>query len=106
MILKYNIWVKEERYNKNLKRIVNQVYKLLPLREEGKDWQKPLETLIEQLAGLQRLIDDQGQSFIMLISKMEGLLTLTQDEDFDRYRCTIFECLGLLNDLKADERSY
>ena len=31
----------------NLKRVINQVYKLLPMREEGRDWEKPLETLIE-----------------------------------------------------------
>ena len=28
--------------NFNLKRIINQTYKLLPMREEGRDWKKPL----------------------------------------------------------------
>lgn len=100
MILKYNMYISERTFNNHIKRIVNQVYKLLPLREEGKNWIKPLETLTEELAGLQRLMDDQDQSFIMLMSKMEGLLTLTQADQFDIYRRTIFECLGLLNDLK------
>lgn len=102
MILKYNIWVREEVFDRDIKRIVNQVYKLLPLREEQKDWIKPLETLIEELAGLQRLVDDQSQTFLMLMSKMEGLLTLTQADKFDIYRRTIFECLGLLNELRSN----
>jgi len=31
----------------------------LPLREEGHDWQKPLETIMEELAGMDRLFLDQ-----------------------------------------------
>lgn len=104
MILKYNLYVKEATIQRIFKRIINQVYKLLPMRQEGKDWQKPLETLIEELVGLHRLIDGQDQfveaSFISLLAKLEGLLTLTQNDDFGRYRCTIFECLSLLNELK------
>ena len=26
----------------NIKKLINRVYKLLPMREEGKDWEKPL----------------------------------------------------------------
>jgi len=26
----------------NLKKVINQAYKLLPMREEGREWQKPL----------------------------------------------------------------
>ena len=32
----------------NIKRIINQVYKLLPMREEGSNWEKPLDTLLEE----------------------------------------------------------
>ena len=102
MILKYDIWVNDYHYDKYINRIINQVYKLLPLREEGKDWEKPLQTLIEQMAGLQRLVDDQDQSFLTIMAKMEGLLTLIQTNDFERYRNTIFECLNLLSGLKIN----
>ena len=104
MILKYNVYVKESTLNNIFKRIINQVYKLLPMREEGKEWCKPLQTLIEEIVGLKCLIDGQDQtletSFVILLSKMEGLLTLTQEKDFERYRATIFECLSLLNEIK------
>lgn len=52
MIIKYNIDISESAIQSNLKRIINQVYKLLPMREEGSDWQKPLETLMEELKGM------------------------------------------------------
>lgn len=37
MVLKYNIEVNNEAICSNLKRIINQIYKLLPNREEGID---------------------------------------------------------------------
>ena len=83
----------------NFKRIINQVYKLLPMREEGKDWEKPLLTLVEQLSGMKRLISDQDDLFFLILCKMEGLFSLKQAEDMFTYRRIIFQCLGLLNNL-------
>lgn len=97
MIIKYNIDISESAIQSNLKRIINQVYKLLPMREEGSDWQKPLETLMEELRGMSKLLIGQQEIFFSLLCKLEGLFTLTQEEDFLQYRRTIFECLGLLN---------
>lgn len=61
MIIKYNINFREEIIKRDIKRIINQVYKLLPLREEGQDWKKPLQTIIEELAGMQRLFLGQQE---------------------------------------------
>lgn len=97
MIIKYNIDISDSAIQSNLKRIINQVYKLLPMREEGSDWQKPLETLMEELKGMSKLLIGQQEIFFSLLCKLEGLFTLTQEEDFLQYRRTIFECLGLLN---------
>ena len=97
MIIKYNIDISESAIQSNLKRIINHVYKLLPMREEGSDWQKPLETLMEELKGMSKLLIGQQEIFFSLLCKLEGLFTLTQEEDFLQYRRTIFECLGLLN---------
>lgn len=76
------------------------------MREEGSDWQKPLETLMEELTGMDRLLIDQHKTFFSLLCKLEGLFELTQAEDFDRYRCTIFECLSLLNTIKENVKKY
>ena len=59
MILKYNIEMDVDAIKVNLIRLTNQIYKLLPLREEGGDWKKPLENIMEELAGISRLFFDQ-----------------------------------------------
>lgn len=99
MILKYYADIDNSAIVNNLKRITNQIYKLLPNREEGSDWEKPLSTLIEELAGMDRLLIDQHEDLFSLLCKLEGLFTLTEENDFFLYRRTIFECLGLMNNL-------
>lgn len=100
MNIKYNITLSRTIVQNDIKRIVNQIYKLLPLREENKDWQKPLQTIIEELAGMKRLfLGQQEQSFFILLCKLEGIFELVQSIDFDLYRRTIFECLSLLNQI-------
>lgn len=100
LFLKYDVPIEEEDFSINIKRIINQLYKLLPMREQGKDWKKPLETLIQELCGMKRLIEGQDSLFFMIICKMEGLFDLTDDDkDMSLYRRIIFECLGLLNSL-------
>ena len=85
----------------NLRRITNQVYKLLPNREEGLDWEKPYSTLIIDLKGMSSLLPDQTDLF-SLLCKLEALKTLTAEEDFVLYRKTIFECLNLLDRIKTN----
>lgn len=104
--LKYNVSVDTKALTHNLRRITNQIYKLLPSREEGLDWQKPLETLIEELGGLDRLLSYDTPTFLTLLCKLEGLFILTQEEDFLLYRRTIFECLGLINRIIQECQDY
>lgn len=103
MKLKYNIEIEDKIISQRLQNLINQIYKLLPSREEGVDWEKPLETIIEELAGLERLMDcGYPEIFFPLLCKLEGLFLLTNVEDFSCYRRTIFECLGLMNELKKE----
>ena len=102
MIIKYDLQIDNKVVQQNIKRIVNQIYKLLPMREQGLDWEKPLQTLIEQLVGMNRLLVNQQKTFFTLLCKLEGLFELTKQDDFMMYRRIIFECLGLLNILSED----
>lgn len=104
-VLKYDIVINNEVLEKDLQRLTNQLYKLLPNREENIDWQKPLETLIEEMAGLNRLLVGNQYDLLILLSKMEGLFTLTEDEDFFLFRRTILDCLNIMNSLVASCRS-
>lgn len=98
MLLKYDIEIDNKAIQNNLMAIINKTYKLLPSREEGLDWEKPLTTLIEELGGMKRLfVGQQEPTFFKLLCKMEGLFILSNEEDFTLYRRTIFECLSLMN---------
>ena len=85
----------------NVKRLTNQVYRLLPAKEEGSDWVKPLETCIIELLGLGDLFPDQPK-FLMLVSKLDGLRASKDDIEFALYRRTIFECCGILNKIEKE----
>ena len=102
MELKYDITINDDVIRRDLERITNQIYKLLPNREEGIDWVKPLETLIVELSGMERLGVGNQEVFFPLLCKLEGLFTLDKDEDFFLFRRTIFDCLNLMNSLLKD----
>lgn len=103
MNLKYNININDSIIYNRIQNLINQIYKLLPIREQGSDWEKPLQTILQELAGMQRLMNcGYSQSFFPLLCKLEGLYSLITENDFPCYRRTIFECLGLMNILKKD----
>ncbi len=99
MVLKYNINIAEDAVIENVDRIINQIFKLLPSREEGGDWETPLHNLILEVGGMNKLLSDQTILF-SLLCKMEALTVLTEEEDYLAFRKLIFECLGLLKQLK------
>lgn len=98
--IKYGAMICDEAVVSTIHRLINQIYKLLPVREEGIDWQKPLETITEELAGMDEVLIGKHEILFPLLCKLEGLSTLTGENDFALYRRTIFECLGMMNELK------
>ena len=86
---------------RNLKRLTNQIYKLLPSREEGLDWQLPLDTIIEELSGMNILMEEYQTILFSLLCKLKGLTILTDNKDFSLYRRTISECLRLMGELTS-----
>lgn len=101
MILRTNVEIQTSAIISNIKKLVNQTYKLLPNREEFVDWQTPLSTIIEELSGMASLMPEAHGILFPLLCKLEGLFSLTAEEDFFLYRRTIFECLGLMQELKT-----
>ena len=59
MILKYDLSIENKAIKINIGRLTNQIYKLLPIREEGGEWKKPLTTIMEEISGMDRLFIDQ-----------------------------------------------
>ena len=51
MITKYNFEFSQEEIGKEITRLTNQLWKLIPMRENHEDWDKQLETVIIDIAG-------------------------------------------------------
>jgi hypothetical protein len=99
MVLKYGVDIDINAIKKNLTRLTNQIYKLLPTWEEALDWQKPLITIIEEFSGMNKLFIDQQDILFKLLCKLEGLTIFTKENDFFDFRRTVFECLSLVSAL-------
>ena len=95
---KYNVDINKQEFSKNLYRLINQLWKLIPMREHEEDWKKQLDTVILEIVGCNELF--LGRMFVQLISKLEGLRV--QDTEFELYRKTVFECINLLQELIHD----
>lgn len=101
MEFKYGLYFEKEAILNNIDRITNQIFKLLPNREEGGDWETPLKNLILEISGMEALWTDQTQLF-SLLCKLEVLLTLTEEDNFLTFRKLIFESLSLLKKIKEE----
>ena len=80
---------------KDLRRLINQVWKLLPMREKNEDWKKQLDNVLIELRGLHIMFGDQ-LDFLIILSKLEGLYEV---QDFMSYRAMVFSIISLLVDM-------
>ena len=76
MITKYNFDIPEESIKINCLRLTNQLWKLIPMREHEENWNKQLETVINEIEGL-----------------------CNQETEFNFYRKTVFESINLLQEI-------
>ncbi|MEG0775638.1 hypothetical protein [Clostridium sp.] len=93
---KYGFKVNKTDINGYLSIQKNKIYKLLPLREEGLEWDKFLNSILVELSGFNKLFDNKV-ALMATMAKLEGLYEI---EDFMVYRKTIFECLNSIDELE------
>lgn len=79
--------------DKEIGRMTNQLWKLIPMRENEENYELQLETVINEIVGL-REIFDINNDYLILLAKLEGLLH--SNSSFDFYRKTVFECISLI----------
>lgn len=84
----------------NLNRLCNQIYSLLPKREEGKEYIKPLETIYIELVGMAYILLDYQEPLLALVCKLKGLHVEGEEVPFKLYRRTVFECCSLIGSIK------
>lgn len=84
--------------------LIDGVFKTLPLMEKNQNWEKHLEGLLIELRGAQVLFDEP--KFVSLISRMAGLLTLTEEElSGGIFRKTIFDSITLIKTFFIEEET-
>lgn len=93
---KYKIAFTNEMIQEDIRRLTNQLWKLIPMRENQESWKNQLVSVIIEIVGLNEMFDF-GQKYLILLSKLEGLLNY--DTDFAIYRRTVFESISLLHEV-------
>ena len=94
MINKYNFEFDKKVIKADTHRLVNQLWKLIPMRENNEPWDTHLSVMIEEISGLNEIYQNQID-FLVLLSKLEGLKSEVCN-DFMIYRKTVFRCIDLL----------
>lgn len=98
---KYGFQFAASATDQDLKRLVNQLWKLIPMRENEENWLEHLNIVIEEISGLVKIYNEKPEGLILL-SKLEGL-TSGVCEDFMLYRKTVFRCIDLLGQVIEDD---
>ena len=95
MNTKYGFDISIEILQANRKRLINQLWKVLPMKENEENWDKQLQSVLNEFVGLNRVFAD-NINFLILLSKLESLFVI---EDFQEFRKTIFESINLIGEL-------
>lgn len=98
LITKYNFEISSKDLNTINTRLTNQIWKLIPMKENNEDWIKQIETLIIELSGLNEVFNNKTK-LVTALAKLEGL-RINPEIDFFDYRKTVFEVISLIQELK------
>lgn len=88
----YSSSIEKDTLIDNLMRLTNQIWKLIPMRENNELWVEHLNTVIAEISGLYEILDLDS---LILLSKLEGLKY--NNIDFMTYRSSVFKCINILN---------
>lgn len=98
MITKYGFEFGNTIMEADKKRLINQLWKLIPMRENNEDWQRQLTSVLIEISGLNEIFVEK-LSYLILLSKLEGL---NENVEFTDYRRTVFETINLLDELSYE----
>ena len=93
---KYNKKINDESFKNEINRLTNQIWKLIPMRENEENWNKHLQIVILELVGLEEIIEID-ENLLALLEILEGLNTV--EIDFSIFRKLVFESISLLRKL-------
>ena len=71
LLTKYGFDFGTENIEISVRRLTNQLWKLIPMREHEEDWLKQLDTVIIEIVGMYEIF--MSPQFLQLLCKLEGL---------------------------------
>lgn len=89
---KYSSNLNRETLVDDLIRLTNQIWKLIPMKENDEDWVSHLNNVISEISGLYDILSLDA---LILLSKLEGLKY--NNLNFSAYRRIVFRCISILN---------
>lgn len=92
---KYGFDIDNMIIDSDARRLTNQLWKLIPMKENGEDWETQLASVIVEIAGLSEVLQ-KNDKYLILLSKLEGIKLI--DIDFQIFRKTVFESISLLRE--------
>jgi len=92
----YSIKFSQDTVKADVNRLTNQLWKLIPMRENNEDWGEQLNTVLIEVVGLGEILP-ADEKFLILLSKLEGLKKA--EIEFTTYRKTVFESISLLREV-------
>ena len=95
MLSKYHFEFDKEVVSHNIARFTNQIWKLIPMRENNENWQDQLDKVLIELLGLREILINNDR-FLTLLMNLEGLKL--KEVDFNIYRSKVFESISLLRE--------
>lgn len=90
---KYNLDFTTDMIQSSEKRLIAQIWKLIPMRENGENWEQQLQTVITEIVGLSKIFMSNPK-FLILLAKLEGISAV----DFMIYRKEVFESINLIHE--------
>ena len=97
---KYNFEINQDILVADINRLTNQLWKLIPMKENSENWLGQLDTVLLEIVGLNEIFNFD-KKYLILLSKLEGLKL--QEVEFVVYRKTVFETISLLRELSKNE---
>lgn len=94
---KLGINISESCVRSDINRLTNQLWKLIPMKENEENWLEQLNTVLVEIRGLSEIFASNDK-FLILLSKLEGL-RVSEDLGFPVYRKTVFESISLLREM-------
>ena len=96
LMTKYGIDIPKEIIEQDVNRLTNQLWKLIPMRENNENWEGQLKSVIVELTGINQIFDIDIK-YLILLAKLEGLKNT--EIEFSIYRKTVFESISLLREI-------